>query len=102
LIVFESCATGKKSVEVPEEPLYGTWVNPEYDELEDWSAKFVFNPDHNTYRESGKSEEEYLIWKIGSLDGSYAQYWRISDKEPLTCPPKTGPDVMLVSGVKTS
>ncbi len=45
LIIAGSCATGKKAyVAKNDEVLYGTWINPEYDE-ESFPAKIVIKPD---------------------------------------------------------
>ena len=45
LITFGSCATGKKAVNTPIEPLYGTWVNTEYNKAFYIYAMCVINPD---------------------------------------------------------
>ena len=45
LIIAGSCATGKKAYVVQEdEELFGTWINPDYDEKMQ-AAKFVYKPD---------------------------------------------------------
>jgi len=45
LIVAGSCATGKKAYVVQEdEELFGTWINPDYDEKMT-AAKIIYEPD---------------------------------------------------------
>ena len=45
IIIAGSCATGKKAyIAQEDEELYGTWVNPDYDNT-DYPAKLVVKPD---------------------------------------------------------
>jgi hypothetical protein len=44
LIVAGSYTTGQDKVKAPIEPLYGTWVNPDYN-TEDINAKLIIKPD---------------------------------------------------------
>ena len=46
LIIAGSCATGKKAYVVQEdEELFGTWINPDYDEKMVQATKFIYEPD---------------------------------------------------------
>ncbi len=45
LIIIGSCATGKKAVKAPIEPLYGTWANPDYNTKGGFYAKVKVRPD---------------------------------------------------------
>ena len=55
IVIVGSCATGKKAyIATADEVLYGTWVNPDYDDYH-YSAKFIFNPD-GTYEGYAKTD----------------------------------------------
>ena len=46
MFLVGSCATGKKAYVVQEdEELFGTWINPDYEEKMVQSAKLIFEPD---------------------------------------------------------
>ena len=45
MIVAGSCATEKQTVKVPKEPFYGTWVNPDYDDVYHKWSKHIKNHD---------------------------------------------------------
>jgi hypothetical protein len=45
LIIVGSCATGKKAVKAPIEPVYGAWANPEYNTKGGFYAKCKVRPD---------------------------------------------------------
>jgi hypothetical protein len=73
IATFVVLAGIKKSVK---EELYGTWVNPEYEEKKYWyrTAKRVIDPDPNMFSENIKSD-------IGEPNGSMGYYAQISDTE---------------------
>jgi hypothetical protein len=45
LIITGSYAYGQNELNVPIEPLFGTWVNPDYEIIDDPNAKVVIKPD---------------------------------------------------------
>jgi ABC-type antimicrobial peptide transport system permease subunit len=65
LIIAGSCVTGKKAYKAKDkEELYGTWVNPDYDEV--WiMAKWVLKPD-GTFDAYSKSNSD-RVFEMGTF-----------------------------------
>jgi hypothetical protein len=75
LIFAGSCATGKKSVKASEEPLYGTWVNPEYDDDYSHPAIIILTAD-GKWTEYKKQADSNL-WRQGVY--TIIEEWTDSD-----------------------
>ena len=79
VLIINSCATSKKAY-IPQdnEELYGTWVNPEYDE-KGIMAKWVLKPD-GTFDAYSKSNSN-RVFEVGTF--SIAAKW--SDSNGNVC-----------------
>ena len=62
--------------------LWGTWINTDYDEIDNMSSKFVFDSNPHAFLEYDEYEETIKQITGKELDGTYAQYWQTSDTEP--------------------
>ena len=92
LIIAGSCATGKKAYTAKEdEELYGTWINPDYNEGKH-SAKFIFKPD-GTFEGYAKTDSthyyyfgEYIIadkWADSEGNLWYKYYYSLFELHDL-------------------
>jgi hypothetical protein len=69
LIVAGSCATGKKGyVAIEDEELFGTWINPDYDDTGK-NGKIIIKPE-GTYDEydNSNSDSTFLKWGYSITD----------------------------------
>ena len=74
LIIIGSCATEKKAVKAPIEPLYGTWTNPDYNTVTK-IAKLIFKPD-GTFIEYNHTD---ITMYLGPYKYTIAESWMDSD-----------------------
>jgi hypothetical protein len=75
LVLIGSCATGKKAVEAPLEPFYGTSVSPDYNGT-DIPAKKILRPDGKKYyKVEAFIFDKYSLYRLDETDSVLECVW---------------------------